>query len=182
MHWQALMRFLERRVGLLDGVVFSGGEPTLQADLPQAIQAVKSLGYEVGLHTAGPYPGRLSQVLPLLDWVGFDIKALPEAYAALTGVPASGKKAMASATLVLNSGIACEFRTTVHPALLDVTALRTLAAMLAGMGVQDYVLQECVSDHCLDPGLLHSRAESLLTRTFVGELSALFPRFSVRQA
>ena len=72
--WREVVDFLKSRRGLLDGVVFSGGEPTLQSALPQAIAEVRDLGFRIGLHTAGPYPGRLAQVLPLVDWVGFDIK------------------------------------------------------------------------------------------------------------
>ncbi len=181
-NWHRLLEFLERRVGLLDGVVFSGGEPTLQAALPDAIQSLKSLGYQIGLHTAGPYPTRLRRVLPLLDWVGFDIKALIDDYAAVTGVPASGEKVLQSAELVLSSGVECEFRTTVHPDLLDETALRSLARRLAQMGVQNYMLQECISEHCLDEGLRCAPAKARLGPGIVEELGALFPRFSVRYA
>lgn len=73
--WRDLMTWLESRRGLLDGVVFSGGEPTLQAALPDAVREVRRLGFRIGLHTAGPYPKRLATLLPWLDWVGFDVKA-----------------------------------------------------------------------------------------------------------
>src|SRR5690606_38132990 len=56
--WREVVDFLKSRRGLLDGVVFSGGEPTLQSALPQAIAEVRDLGFRIGLHTAGPYPGR----------------------------------------------------------------------------------------------------------------------------
>ncbi|MFI0376333.1 MAG: radical SAM protein [Candidatus Thiodiazotropha sp.] len=51
--WKAILEFLSARIGLLDGVVFSGGEPTLQRSIGQAVRDIKSLGYRVGLHTAG---------------------------------------------------------------------------------------------------------------------------------
>ena len=73
--WTDLLDLLHRRRGLLDGVVFSGGEPTLQTGLVEAVRTVKTMGYQVGLHTAGPYPDRLARLLPSLDWVGMDIKA-----------------------------------------------------------------------------------------------------------
>jgi pyruvate formate lyase activating enzyme len=180
--WGEVLAFLERRRRLLDGVVFSGGEPTLQKGLPDAMHTVKVMGYEIGLHTAGPYPGRLAQVLPLVDWVGFDIKAPAGDYEAVTGVPESGTKALDSARLLLESGVTHEFRTTVHPKLLDTGRLRRLARDLAGMGVQSYVLQECVYSHCLDaslrfPGRTLSIPESLRT-----DLGRMFPQFSVRKA
>jgi len=74
-HWPEIVALLRNRCGLLDAVVFSGGEPTMQAGLPGAISAVRVMGFKVGLHTAGPYPDRLGECLPHLDWVGMDLKA-----------------------------------------------------------------------------------------------------------
>ena len=73
--WNDTFRWLETRRGLLDGVVFSGGEPLLQKQLPEAIGQIHQNGFEVALHTSGVYPERLSKVLPLIEWVGLDIKA-----------------------------------------------------------------------------------------------------------
>ncbi|PZA13759.1 anaerobic ribonucleoside-triphosphate reductase activating protein [Rhodopseudomonas palustris] len=132
--WQDVVAFLETRRGLLDGVVFSGGEPTLQAGLPSAIAAVRALGFRVGLHTAGPYPERLARVLPLLDWIGFDVKAPFAEYDRITGVAGSGDSARASLELVLAHGVECDLRTTVHPDLLDQPALDRLSADLFALG------------------------------------------------
>jgi pyruvate formate lyase activating enzyme len=148
------MVFLQRRRGLLDAVVFSGGEPTLQAALPVVLAEVRTLGFKTGLHTAGPYPERLARALPHLDWVGFDIKALAEDYAAVTGVPGSGDRAWSSLALLISAGIPLEVRTTPLPGLDDAAYLGRLAQRLAGAGVRDYVLQTCRTGVCLDPGLL----------------------------
>lgn len=86
--WADVLGLLRRRRGLLDGVVFSGGEATRQPALEEAMRQVRELGFGVGLHTAGPYPGRLERVLPLVDWLGLDVKALPESYAEVVGVGA----------------------------------------------------------------------------------------------
>ena len=86
--WEKVEDLLGRRVGLLDGVVFSGGEATRQLALLPAMQRVRDLGFEVGLHTAGPYPSRLREILrsDLVDWVGIDIKAMSgPAYEAVAG-------------------------------------------------------------------------------------------------
>lgn len=69
--WPDALAFLHRRRGLLDGVVFSGGEPTLQTALADALAAVRALGMQTALHTAGMYPQRLAALLPQLDWVGW---------------------------------------------------------------------------------------------------------------
>jgi pyruvate formate lyase activating enzyme len=139
--WPDALAFLGKRRGLLDGVVFSGGEPTLQAGLPAAIQAVRAMGFRIGLHTAGPYPERLAAALPLLDWVGFDVKAPFDAYPRITGVPGSGEKARASLRRLLESGVAYETRTTVHPGLLDDAAMTRLRSDLSTLGAQRHRVQ-----------------------------------------
>ena len=109
--WSDVLAFLQRRRGLLDAVVFSGGEPTLQAGLAPAMREVKALGFLVGLHTAGIVPRRLAEVLPLVDWVGMDVKAPFDRHERVTGVRGSARRARASRALVLASGVACEFHT-----------------------------------------------------------------------
>ncbi|WP_313136107.1 anaerobic ribonucleoside-triphosphate reductase activating protein [Paracoccus jeotgali] len=133
--WAEVLEFLATRRGLLDGVVFSGGEPTLQPGLPAAMQQVRDLGFGVGLHTGGPYPRRLAAVLPLTDWVGFDVKAPFDDYARITCVDGSGAKARESLALMLDSGVACDIRTTVDAAWLDADALSRLDADLAPFGI-----------------------------------------------
>lgn len=70
-----MLAWLKTRQGLLEGVVFSGGEPLLQKQLPEAADQLHRQGFEVALHTSGVYPERLAKVLPLIEWVGLDIKA-----------------------------------------------------------------------------------------------------------
>ncbi|WP_296808548.1 anaerobic ribonucleoside-triphosphate reductase activating protein [Thiocapsa sp.] len=148
--WSQIRGFLERRRGLLDAVVFSGGEPTLQSALGSAMTEVRGLGFKVGLHTAGPAPKRLARLLHLLDWVALDIKALPEDYPAITGVPRSGEAAWESLSLIQASGIPLEVRTTIMPHWAP-PDLETLAAALALRGVRQYAVQACDTRHTLDP-------------------------------
>lgn len=154
--WQTVVTFLEARRGLLDGVVFSGGEPTLQPNLETAIKQVRSMGFGIGLHTGGPYPGRLAQVLPLVDWVGFDIKAPRKAYDRITGARRSGDKAMRSLRLLLDSGVAYDLRTTVHPDLLSKEDLLELAAEVSEAGGKDHRIQKFRPDGCADIDLVNS--------------------------
>lgn len=109
--WTRVVSFLERRRGLLDAVVFSGGEPTLQASLRVAMQEVKAMGFLVGLHTAGMVPRRLAEVLPLADWVAMDAKSHFADHERVTRVRGSGRRAQLSANLIRASGVACEFHT-----------------------------------------------------------------------
>ena len=178
--WGEVVRFLGRRQGLLDAVVFSGGEPTLQDGLADAVRAVRASGFKVGLHTAGMYPERLRDLLPLLNWVGMDIKAPFADYERVTGVPGSGKKAMASTGLILDSGVDYEFRTTVHSALLSLDALTTMGFELAAMGVQHYVLQEFRQQGCAEP--LPAATPAYLRCAAVERLGRQFRQFSVRSS
>ena len=152
--WSRMRAFLEGRRGLLDALVFSGGEPTLQAALPAAAREIRSMGFKVGLHTAGPYPHRLRRLLPYLDWVGLDIKALPADYPKITGVPGSGKPAWESLELLLDAGVALQVRTTVLPGWGIEDHIRPLGDRLRALGVEDHVLQRCRTESILDPSLL----------------------------
>ncbi|WP_374592335.1 anaerobic ribonucleoside-triphosphate reductase activating protein [Aquabacterium sp.] len=143
--WPQVLQTLERRQGLLDGVVFSGGEPTLDPALPDAMREVRALGFKVGLHTAGIYPDRLAEVLPLVDWVGFDLKTTFDDYDSVTAVQRSSQPAWRSFQAVLQAaredGLDFEIRTTYHPRLHSDNHLLSLAAMLTDAGVSRWVLQ-----------------------------------------
>jgi pyruvate formate lyase activating enzyme len=148
--WGQVLGFLDARRGLLDAVVFSGGEPTLQAGLDAAMESVRRLGFKVGLHTAGPYPDRLGRVLHLVDWVGLDIKALPEHYPEVTGVPGSGERAWESLRVLLDSGVAHEVRTTPMAGRDASTYLESLTRRLAETGVGRHRIQACRAGQGLD--------------------------------
>ncbi len=138
--WTEVLRWLEGRRGLLDGVVFSGGEPSLQPGLLLALQAVRALGFKTGLHTAGPSPEHLARLLPYLDWVGFDVKAPFDAYANITGVE-QGTRVRESLNLLRTSRVACEIRTTWHPQLLSEGDLAKIGQTLATEGWREWVIQ-----------------------------------------
>lgn len=141
--WSALEDLMSRRRGLLDGVVFSGGEATRQWALFPAARKVRSWGFEVGLHTAGPYPSRLRSLLAdgCIDWVGLDIKALPGAsYDEVAGRPHAGEKAWESLEILLESGVEYEVRLTVDDkGLPDAVAV---ARLCRERGVRSFALQE----------------------------------------
>jgi pyruvate formate lyase activating enzyme len=152
--WGSVVEFLQARRELLDAVVFSGGEPTLQPGLGLAMEAVRGLGFKVGLHTAGAYPARLRRILPLVDWVGLDIKSLPEGYAEITGVSGSGTRAWASLELLLDSGAAYEVRTTPLPGRDGPRDLGPLIRRLVRLGAGPHRIQTCRTERVLDPGRL----------------------------
>jgi pyruvate formate lyase activating enzyme len=170
-HWQEVRRFLTQRAGLLDAVVFSGGEPTVQNALAAAMSEGRTMGFKIGLHTSGAYPERLRRLLPLLDWVGLDIKALPGDYDGITGVDGSGTPAWESLSLLLDAGIPLEVRTTVMPGWTS-SGVAVIAHALANAGVSDYALQGCDREYALDRSLpeighpLRQLASQIETRRF----------------
>ncbi|HEX6137084.1 MAG TPA: anaerobic ribonucleoside-triphosphate reductase activating protein [Casimicrobiaceae bacterium] len=179
--WDHVAAFLGRRAGLLDAVVFSGGEPLAQAALAAALRAVRRMGFRVALHTGGAYPQRLAQVLPLVDWIGFDVKAAFADYARITATPGSGDRALASAKLVIASGVEHEFRTTVHPRQHAPEALALLADRLAALGVRRYVLQEFRAAGCADAGLRADVPPSFITDAWCARVAPAFESFAVRR-
>ena len=133
--------FLATRQGLLDAVVFSGGEPLSEPRLPAMIRDARRMGFRIGLHTAGIYPLRLADALRHLDWVGLDIKADAQGYDDITGRRESQRPAQACLTLLLASGVDFECRITWHPDWLDETRLLALARELARRGVRRFAVQ-----------------------------------------
>lgn len=179
--WEQVVTRLKRRVGLIDAVVFSGGEPTIDPGLEDAMREVRALGFGVGLHTAGAYPRRLAEVLPLLDWVGIDIKAAPQDYDGITRITDSARHAWASAEAVLASGVAHEFRTTVHPSLHTERQILALAQTLSAMGVSNYALQVFRGTGCADASLNLLPTAGYPAEDWVARVSALFATFTIRR-
>ena len=141
--WEKFVDFLRKRIGRLDAVTFSGGEPLVQDCLADAINDVKELGFKIGLHTGGYRPEHLARVLPLIDWVGLDIKAPFEVqkYQNIIGVNhlAQVEKSL---DLLLKWGSDFECRTTCDPRFLSVDDLLTIAQTLKNKGVKKYFLQK----------------------------------------
>ena len=101
-------------------------------------------------------------------------------YDHVTQTPGSGERALASARLLLDSGAAYEFRTTVHPALLNADDLRRLARELAELGARHNVMQECVTSRCRDPELITNAPWRLTDKDLLREIGAQFAKFSRR--
>ena len=175
-----ILDLIESRRGLLDAVVFSGGEPTAQSALGPAIRAVRNGGFKVGLHTGGAYPRRLAEWLPEIDWVGIDVKAPLVRYEIVTRVPGSGDPAWASLDSVLASGVSYEVRTTVHSTLTPPAALKRLARELSARGVRRWVLQPFRSTGCLDPALIATARGYAIDEGLVAYLSRFVPDIAVR--
>jgi anaerobic ribonucleoside-triphosphate reductase activating protein len=177
--WGELRDWLRKRVGLIDAVVFSGGEPTIDPALGEAMDEARALGLAVGLHSGGIYPRRLRELLPRADWVGLDVKAPLDDEALherITGVAGSAAAARESVRAVIESGMACEMRTTAHPALLDDAALLRLADGLAAQGATHYALQVA-----RPAGALGAAAADYPAPATLAHLQQAFAHFTLRR-
>ena len=138
--------FLEKRRGKLDGVVISGGEPTLHADLPAFIKKIKALGFAVKLDTNGTNPLMLEHLLQekLLDYIAMDLKAPLKKYSQVTGVIFDCENLLKSVKLIVNSGIPHEFRSTLVPNLVELADISKMAVVI--QGADAWYLQKFKSD------------------------------------
>ena len=135
--------FLKRRQGTLEGVVVSGGEPTLHEDLPEFMARLKQMGYATKLDTNGSRPEVLRELIDkkLVDYIAMDLKAPLEKYSAITGVETKQDVLLQSMDLIRQSGLEYEFRTTYDKEVLtdaDINALEELT------GHKNYRVQECL--------------------------------------
>lgn len=180
--WEDTLAFLKRRKKLLDGVVFSGGEATLHSDLINIMNDVKNLGFKIGLHTSGAYPQALKSVLPLLSWVGLDIKTTFKDYDAITHAKNSAEGPYESLDVLVVSGTDFEVRTTLHPFYHNSKKIFSLAKDLQQRGVRRFVLQEFRKEGCITEPL---RAEStnicdILSQPDLDKMAQMFDFFEIR--
>ena len=130
--------FLKKRRGLIGGIVISGGEASLQQDLPAFIGEVKSMGYKVKLDTNGSYPKVVEKLIQddLLDYIAVDYKTTLASYEALFGF--SSTNVSATFDLIKESAVAYELRTTMIP---EITPARLYEMALAYPNLRRYALQ-----------------------------------------
>lgn len=175
-----VLAVLERRKNILEGVCITGGEPTLQADLPEFIRKIKVLGIKVKLDTNGTRPEVLKTCLEegLLDYAAMDIKNTPEKYALSTGLlQPELDKIKESANILMKSGIEYEFRTTIvreHHTSLDMEAIGSWLA-----GAKRYFLQNYRdSEGVIEQGL-HAHEQEQLEK-FKQILEKTIPQVEIR--
>ena len=129
-----LLAFLEKRKGLLDGVCITGGEPTLQKELPALLRAIKEMGFAVKLDTNGYRPEVLKAVVEqgLVDYVAMDVKNCPQRYAETAGVAGLDMGRIQESLGFLLSGVLdYELRTTVAVPLHDRQAIKEMAEWIS---------------------------------------------------
>lgn len=148
---EAVFNFLAARQGKLEGVVVTGGEPTLHYDLHRFIERVKSMGFKVKLDTNGNNPMVLEELLrrELLDYVAMDVKTDSENYEKLVGGCVRRECIEKSISVLLESNIPFEFRSTLIREVHTPAILKNMGNMM--QGAPQLYLQSFRPGHTLDP-------------------------------
>jgi len=148
-----ILTFLEKRKKLLDAVVITGGEPLVSGDLLPFIKKVRALGYAVKLDTNGTFPKPLKKLIDagVIDYIAMDIKATYKQYAEIVQRDVDIAAIKKSISLIMNSGIDYEFRTTVVPQLTKEDILEMVSYI---QGARLYALQQYRKPKVLNSNVL----------------------------
>jgi pyruvate formate lyase activating enzyme len=148
--------FLDQRRGFLDGVVISGGEPTLQPDLADLCRKIKDLGFPLKLDTNGSRPRVLKGLIDkgLVDYIAMDLKTDPVLYRTFIKPDCRSDPIVASVELIMKSGIDYEFRTTCVKPIVTRRTIENILQLIQGAGL--YVLQRFRNSEVLHPEFFQS--------------------------
>ncbi len=144
-----LLGELQRRRNFIDGVVISGGEPTLDSQLLPLLRQIKEMGLQVKLDTNGLAPKVLKELIweGLVDLVALDLKTAPARYGELHTGPVATEGLVESVRLLMDGPVDCEFRTTCMPGLVGEEEIRELGELIRG--AERWMLQQYVPRHAL---------------------------------
>lgn len=142
--------FLDSKIGLIDGICITGGEPTLNPDLGDFIRKIRAKGFFVKLDSNGSNPEVLKELIDakLLDFIAMDIKTSLENYKKAIGAEIDLENIKKSVEIIKNSGIDYEFRTTIVPGLVEKSDIEKIGQWLKG--AKKIALQQFQNKKVLD--------------------------------
>ncbi|HDL08407.1 MAG TPA: anaerobic ribonucleoside-triphosphate reductase activating protein [Desulfobacteraceae bacterium] len=148
---KSICKFLERRRDFLDGVVISGGEPTLQKELLPLCEKIKNMGYHLKLDSNGSRPKVVQKLIneKLVDYIAMDIKSDPYQYASLIKKGENPDSILSTIQIIMESSVKYEFRTTCVKPFVNEEVVRRISRIIKGSML--YVLQQFHYTHILEP-------------------------------
>lgn len=166
-----IVDFLKTRVGKLDAVTITGGEPTLHRDLPDLIRTIRALGFKIKLDSNGTNPEMLSELFSegLIDYVAMDIKTSLENYSSLVGVGIDTDLVLRSINLIKNSGVQYEFRTTMIPSLMDQEDILNIMNLIGD--TSNYYIQHLECKETLDLNFTDNKTVSDRLWSFINDFA-----------
>jgi len=155
---RSVYRFIESRKGFIDGVVISGGEPTLQDDLFDLCRHIKQMGYPVKLDTNGSRPQVIKRLIAdeLVDYIAMDLKTDPVKYAKYIQPRCDVSSILSSIEIIMASAVAHEFRTTCVKPIVTAQTIENICHLIQGAGL--YVLQRFHRSEMLHPEFFEKEA------------------------
>jgi pyruvate formate lyase activating enzyme len=153
--------FLRNRKNQLQGVVVTGGEPTIHPDLPDFLSRLKKLGFPIKLDTNGSHPEMIRSLFSddLIDYIAMDIKAPLSSYERIVNSAVSLNDIQESIRLIISSTTPHEFRTTYLDTLLSLPEMKDLGLLVAGC--TKYFIQPFTPTKAINPALLQQGQPSL---------------------
>jgi len=141
-----LFDFLKNRIGKLEGIVITGGEPTIHHNLPEFIKKIRDLGFKIKLDTNGTNPEMIKNLINKknIDYIAMDVKGTGESYSKVTGISVDLEKIKKSIKIIMNSSLPYEFRTTIVPELIKINDISLMGKMING--ADKWFLQQFKSD------------------------------------
>jgi pyruvate formate lyase activating enzyme len=158
---ERIISFLSDRIGKLDAVTVTGGEPTIQNDLPNFLKEIKNMGYLVKIDTNGSMPGVLEKIIAekSVDYIAMDIKGPLGRYGEITNGFFSTNNIEESINLIMDSKLRYEFRTTIVDSLLKEEEIIAIGKLVRK--AKRYALQPFVPSKALEESFLNARSLSL---------------------
>jgi len=155
---ESIYDFLEKRKGFLDGVVISGGEPTLHRDLSTFCRNIKTMGYPIKLDTNGSRPETLKQLIwnHSVDYIAMDIKTDPSAYPREISCHVNTANILESIAVIMAAGMSYEFRTTCVKPFVDRPIMEKISQAI--QGADCYALQQFKNENVLSPEYFQNTA------------------------
>ena len=154
---QEVLDFLKTRVGKLEAVTITGGEPTLHKDLLEFIKKIKEMGFLVKLDSNGTNPEFLEEIFNanVVDYVAMDIKAPEEKYAEIIGATVDFRKIKKSIKLIMDKALDYEFRTTIVVSQLSPEDFEKIGEMIRG--AKKYYLQKFIPSKTINKDFMNEK-------------------------
>lgn len=176
---EEILEYLKKRKGIIDGIVISGGEPTLQSDLEEFINKVKEMNILVKLDSNGCNPKKIKYLIDnkMIDYIAMDIKNPLEEYQTVAGCPVQKDKLEESINIIKNSNIDHEFRTTIIKNIHDVDKILSICSYIGED--ETYYLQNFEqSENVIDKNLESFDREEL--KEISTKVKRKYPKVKVR--
>jgi len=155
-----IISFMKKRRGILDALVITGGEPTLQEDLLIFIEQVRDMGFKVKLDTNGSFPEVVENAAGLVDYIAMDVKGPLDKYARIAGAQLDIRKITGSIEIIKTSGVDYEFRTTVASGLLTPEDMEKIGGLISGAKLH-YLQNFLASEKTAAAGIEKCSAEQI---------------------